>query len=158
MSDDGKEDPQSNVRDFKSIPGGKPNLPPVLGIYAAVRFKQEFEPAEDPRRRESMEFKPDWSKYPRLAARLDGATYAEDDLVRLLVAARADAVQYVHDVRVDELQKTRADERHRIADHERLLGDALCQTLVRIGVLKPGVVCTGPELLAAASSFFGEPR
>jgi hypothetical protein len=30
MSDDDKEDPTSNVREFESLPGGKPKLPPGL--------------------------------------------------------------------------------------------------------------------------------
>lgn len=36
MSEDDREDPSSNVRDFKSIPGGKPKMPPELEHFAEL--------------------------------------------------------------------------------------------------------------------------
>jgi hypothetical protein len=105
----------------------------TLAVFSDERFHEQFEPAEDPNRRESVEFMPDWKKYPMLAESL-GIT-AGNELRALLVDARADAAQYVHDVRVDELAKARADERRRIADRERQLGAALRQVLVRAKVL-----------------------
>jgi hypothetical protein len=105
----------------------------TLAVFSDERFQEQFEPAEDPNRRESVEFMPDWKKYPMLAESL-GIT-AGNELRALLVDARADAAQYVHDVRVDELAKARADERRRVADRERQLGAALRQVLVRAKVL-----------------------
>jgi hypothetical protein len=109
----------------------------TLAVFSDERFQEQFEPAEDPNRRESVEFKPDWKKYPNLSAAQRGLAVlgVSDELRALLVDARADAAQYVHDVRVDELAKARADERRRIADRERQLGAALRQVLVRAKVL-----------------------
>jgi hypothetical protein len=125
-----------------------------LGVYGPDAFRQEFEPAEDPSRRETTAFKPDWDRYPSLSGAVgplpDGVLA---DLKKLLADARADAVRYVHDVRDDELAKARADERKRAASRQRLLEDALRQTLARAGVLQTGAQCTGPELLAAATAY-----
>ena len=64
----------------------------------------------------SVEFKPDWTKYPKLASifehRPSKNVYWEE-LRELLVEARADAVRFVHDARVEELAAARANERKR---------------------------------------------
>jgi hypothetical protein len=134
-----------------------------LAGYSQEDFDQAFEPAEDPNRRESVEFKPDWAKFPRLAEVLDvglGRELAETtvkvltgELRALLVDARADAAQYVRDVRADELAKARADERARLVDRERLLGEALRQVLVKAKVLSAKATATGPELLGVAEAY-----
>jgi hypothetical protein len=127
----------------------------TLAVFSDERFQEQFEPAEDPNRRESVEFMPDWKKYPNLSAAQRGLAVlgVSDELRALLVDARADAAQYVHDVRVDELAKARADERRRIADRERLLGEALRQVLVKAKVLSAKAAATGPELLGVAEAY-----
>jgi hypothetical protein len=128
-----------------------------LAGYSQEDFDQAFEPAEDPNRRESVEYQPDWKKYPKLAhavheqALIKGARYKE--LQALLADARADAAQYVRDVRADELAKARADERARLVDRERLLGEALRQVLVKAKVLSAKAAATGPELLGVAEAY-----
>jgi hypothetical protein len=122
-----------------------------LAGYSQEDFDQAFEPAEDPNSRESVKFMPDWKKYPMLAESL-GIT-AGNELRALLADARADAAQYVRDVRFDELAKARADERARIADRERLLGEALRQVLVKAKVLSAKATATGPELLGVAEAY-----
>ena len=134
-----------------------------LAGYSQEDFDQAFEPAEDPNRRESVEFKPDWGRYPRLAEVLNvglGHELAETtvkvligEICALLVDARADAAQYVHDVRADELAKARANERARIVDRERLFGEALRQVLVKAKVLSAKATATGPELLGVAEAY-----
>jgi hypothetical protein len=89
-------------------------------MYGPDAFREQFEPAEDPNKRESVEYQPDWDRYPSLCSAVgplpDGVLA---DLKKLLVDARADAVRYVRDVRADELAKARANERHLIRTTEK---------------------------------------
>ena len=89
----------------------------VLHAYTPNAFAGTFEPAEDPNKRESVDFEPDWRKYPKLAAVFKHRPVENlywEELRGLIADAQADAVRYVHDVRADELAKARADERARI--------------------------------------------
>ena len=91
-----------------------------------------------------VEYEPDWSHYPKLAAVFEHRPLVNvywDELQKLLVEARADAVQYVHDVRVDELRNAREDERERVKallgvsdEDARLTADPIG---VEVGVAKP---------------------
>jgi hypothetical protein len=84
-------------------------------VFGQATFAAIFNPVPP---EYSVEFKPDWSKYPKLAGAFEHRPEMNvywEELRALLTEARADAVQYVHDVRAGELLAARADERARIA-------------------------------------------
>lgn len=73
-----------------------------------------------------MQFEPDWSKYPKLAAIFKDRPQENvywDELRELLSDARADAVRFIEDVKAEELNRAgaaaRLDERSRIQRRRR---------------------------------------
>jgi len=88
-----------------------------LRAYKPEEFAVEFEDVLQRHQDYSVDFEPDWTKYPKLADTFrhrprENVYWGE--LRALLGEARADAVQYIRDVRVEELARARSVEQSRI--------------------------------------------
>jgi len=83
----------------------------------------------------SIEFKPNWAKYPKLAKVFEHRPEENvywDDLRELLSDARADAIRFVEDVKVEELRKARAKAVRDVAAELRKRDAPLAEHIMRL--------------------------